>query len=100
MHSKLTFLPFPKYQNSPFKVAPQPFITVAPSPNSKARSSLIFPSKSTIIGCAELAVLNIRTAVDVGDVVVSGCDGVVTSGDVVVSVQASLSHGHPPMQFS
>ena len=31
--------------------------------------------KSTIIGCAELAVLNIRTAFAVGDVVLSGREG-------------------------
>ena len=45
------------------------------------------PSKSMTIGCAKLAVLNIKTAFAVGDVVVSGCEGVVTSGDAVVSVQ-------------
>ena len=43
MRPKLTFLPFPKYQNSPFKVAPQPFMTVALSPNSNPRSSLVLP---------------------------------------------------------
>ena len=85
--AKLTCLSFPKYQNSPFKVAPQPYLAVAPTPYSKARFSLIFPedklteiykkmyrpSKSTIIGTfAELTVFNIRTALTVGEVVVSG----------------------------
>ena len=41
--AKLTCLSFPKYQNSPFKVAPQPYLAVAPTPYSKARFSLIFP---------------------------------------------------------
>ena len=41
--------------------------------------------KSTIIGLfAELAVLNTRTAFAVGEVVVSGNDVVVTSGEGVV----------------
>ena len=35
----------------------------------------------------ELELFKIRTALDVGDVVVSGCDGVVTSGAAVVSAQ-------------
>ena len=35
----------------------------------------------------EVFVLKIRTALAIGDVVVSGCEGVVTSGDAVVSVQ-------------
>ena len=39
------------------------------------------------IGCAEFAVLNIKTAFAVGDVVVAGRDGVVTTGAVVVSAQ-------------
>ena len=33
----------PKYQNSLFTVAPQPEYAVAPSPYSKAKSSLILP---------------------------------------------------------
>ena len=39
------------------------------------------------IGCAEFAVLNIKTAFAVGDVVVAGCHEVVATGVVVVSVQ-------------
>ena len=40
---RLTCWPDPKYQNSPFKVAPQPAEAVAPTPYSKARFSFIFP---------------------------------------------------------
>ena len=44
--------------------------------------------KSTIIGLfAELVVLNTKTAFAVGEVVVSGSDVVVTSGEGVVSLQ-------------
>ena len=35
----------PKYQNSFFKVVPQPELTVAPSPYSKAKSSLTLPEQ-------------------------------------------------------
>ena len=46
------------------------------------------PLKSTIIGLFSLLyVLKTRTALNFGDVVVSGWEGVVTSGEGVVSAQ-------------
>ena len=48
---------------------------------------MLVPSKSTIIGLfAAFAVLNTRTALAVGEVVVSGSNVVVTSGEGVVSL--------------
>ena len=58
---------------------------------------MYWPSKSTIIGTfAELTVFNIRMALVVGDVVVSGWEGLVTSGVAVVSVHTWLSHPSQP----
>ena len=61
-----------------------------------------WPSKSTTIGIrlSAFMVFIIKTALAVGDVVVSGWEGDVTSGEAVVSAHEYLSHGQPPIQFS
>lgn len=64
----LTFLPSPKYQNSPIKVAPQPKAAVAPSSYWKSKSSLTLPWKSTTKGLLSgWNVLSIRTAFEEDD---------------------------------
>ena len=59
------------------------------------------PCQSITIGLfAALNVLRTKTALVVGDVVVAGTVGVVTTGAVVVSAQGKSSQGQPAGQFS
>ena len=98
----------PKYQNSPFNVAAQPYDMETSSPISNTEDGFTLPSKSITKGIlVEYWVPSTSTAlpsgegVGVGETLGSSVGGtVVTSGAVVVSIHSYPGHGQPEGQLT